>query len=78
MAVKGMSVFTHQGEDYTINDPNIASEFDASEANEKGDYVYCQGDLYRFDADYAANTTWGNRSKTNQATCSWMPRSGTG
>lgn len=64
MAVKGMSVFTHQGEDYTINDPNNAPEFDVTLANEKGEYVYYQGDLYRFNAAHSANTTWANRSKT--------------
>ena len=64
MAVKGMSVFTHQGEDYTINDPNIAPEFDVSVANTEGEYVYYQGDLYRFDAAYDANTAWSSRSKT--------------
>lgn len=64
MAVKGMSVFTHQGEDYTINDPNNAPEFDATLANEKGEYVYYQGDLYRFTAAHTANTAWSSRSKT--------------
>lgn len=59
-----MSVYTHQGEDYTINDPNIAPEFDSTLANAKGDYVNYQGDLYRFDAAHTANTTWANRSKT--------------
>ena len=64
MAVKGMSVFTHQGEDYTINDPNNAPEFDATASNAKGDYVYYQGDLYRFNSAHAANTAWSSRSKT--------------
>ena len=30
MAVKGMSEFRADGENYTINDPNIANEFDAT------------------------------------------------
>ena len=64
MAVKGMSVFTHQGEDYTVNDPNNAPEFDATLANGKDEYVYYQGDLYRFDAAHTANTAWSSRSKT--------------
>ena len=64
MAVKGMSVFSHQGEDYTINDPNNATEFDATVANEKGDYAYYQGDLYRFDDEHTANTEWSSRRKT--------------
>jgi len=64
MAVKGMSVFTHQGEDYTINDPNNAQEFDATMANTTGEYVYYQGDLYRFNSPSSANTAWGSRSKT--------------
>ena len=39
MANKSMSVLTVGGEDYTINDPNIANEFSASTNYEKGDFA---------------------------------------
>lgn len=64
MATRGMSEFRVDGVDYTINDPNNAPEFDASVKNEKDEYIYYQGDLYRFDAPHSANTAWSNRSKT--------------
>jgi len=64
MATRGMSEFRADGVNYTVNDPNIAKEFDATAANDKGDYVNYQGDLYRFTAAHAANTAWGSRSKT--------------
>lgn len=64
MAIKGLSVFTHQGEDYTINDPNNAAEFNASETYDAGAYVTYQGDLYRITAAHASGTTWANTSKT--------------
>jgi len=54
MAVKGMSEFRADGENYTINDPNIANEFSTSTAYAAGTYVNYQGDLYRFTADHAA------------------------
>lgn len=54
MAVKGMAVFTHQGEDFTINDPNIADEFSESNGYEIGDHCYYQGNLYRFKQAHAA------------------------
>lgn len=44
----GMSVFSHNGVDYIINDPNIAPEFSASASYSKGDYVTYNGNLYRF------------------------------
>lgn len=56
MAVKGMTVFTHQGEDYTINDPNNAQEFDTSVSYAVGDYVTYQGNLYRFNETHAAGS----------------------
>ena len=64
MATRGMAEFRVDGVDYTINDPNNAPEFDASVKNEKDEYIYYQGDLYRFDAPHSANTAWSNRSKT--------------
>lgn len=60
MATKGMTVFSHQGEDYTINDPNIAEEFSASEAYEKGKHVYYQGNLFRFTQEHAAGAWSGS------------------
>lgn len=54
MATKGMSVFTNNGEDYTINDPNVANEFSASTAYTAGAHVTYQGDLYVFTAEHPA------------------------
>lgn len=64
MATKGMSVYTHQGEDYTINDPNNAAEFSSSTAYEKGDYCYYQGTLKRFTEDHPAGAWNGNHAVT--------------
>ena len=63
MAVKGLSVYTHQGEDYTINDPNVAGEFSASTPYEKNSYCYYQGTLYRFDVYHAAGA-WNSSQVT--------------
>ena len=60
MATKGMTVFSHQGEDYTINDQNIAGEFSASVTYAKGKHVYYQGNLYRFTAAHAAGAWSGS------------------
>ena len=65
MATRGMSEFKANGVDYTVNDPNVAPEFNAANAYSKGDYVNYQGNLYRLTADHAANTTWENTSKTD-------------
>ena len=54
MAEKGMAVFTHNGEDYTINDPNIAGEFSASKIYAKRNFAYYKGKLYKFTADHPA------------------------
>ena len=54
MAEKGMAVFTHNGEDFTINDPNIAYEFSASKSYLKGDQVYYKGELFRFNTNHSA------------------------
>ena len=59
MAAKGMSVFTQNGEDYTINDPNIADEFDPLKIYDVGDYAYYQGNLYLFHSAHAAGA-WNN------------------
>ena len=59
-----MSVMRQGTQDYTINDPNIANEFDPTEVYAAGTYVNYQGDLYRLTANHAANTTWTNTSKT--------------
>lgn len=63
MAVKGMSEFRADGENYTINDPNIANEFDATAAYAAGDYVYYQGNLYRFTAAHASGA-WAGTDAT--------------
>ena len=49
-----MSVFTHQGTDYTINDPNIADEFSTGTSYVIGDHVTYQGNLYVFTSNHAA------------------------
>ena len=49
-----MSVYTHQGEDYTINDPNVADEFSSSKAYAVGEYAYYQGNLVKFISTHAA------------------------
>lgn len=54
MATKGMIEFRANGEDYTINDPNIAEEFDPTKAYHEHDHVYYQGNLYVFVAEHAA------------------------
>jgi len=59
MATKGMAEFRADGENYTINDPNIANEFSASSAYTAGTYVNYQGDLWRFTADHAAGSWTG-------------------
>lgn len=56
MAIKGMIEFRANGEDYTINDPNIAEEFDPTKAYHEHDHVYYQGNLYVFVAEHAAGT----------------------
>lgn len=60
MAVKGMSVFTQGGEDFTINDPNIADEFNTSTNYYKGDEAYYQGNLYMFTQDHSAGAWNGS------------------
>lgn len=64
MAVRGMSLFTHEGVDYTINDPNIGVEFDASNVYQAGDLVNYQGDLYMITAAHASNTAWNDTIKS--------------
>ena len=59
MATKAMTVFRQGGEDYTINDPNIADEFSSSAAYAAGTYVNYQGNLYKFTADHAAGSWTG-------------------
>lgn len=49
-----MTVFRQGGEDYLINDPNIADEFNPSAIYRTGDYVTYQGSLCRFIAYHAA------------------------
>ena len=53
-AARGMTEWTANGVDYTINDPNIAEEFDPTKAYHVRDHVYYQGNLYVFVAEHAA------------------------
>lgn len=47
MATKGMAVYTHNGEDYTVNDPNNADEYSSSAKYPVNSFCYHQGNLYR-------------------------------
>jgi hypothetical protein len=53
-AERGMTEWTANGVDYTINDPNVAEEFDPTKAYHVRDHVYYQGNLYVFVAEHAA------------------------
>lgn len=54
MATKGTSEVRVNGEDYTVNDPNVEYEFSASTAYKKGEFCYYQGKLYIFTTDHSA------------------------
>ena len=54
MASKGISVFTHQGEDYNITDQNNAPEFDSTVSYAAGEYCTYNGNLYRFRMPHSA------------------------
>ena len=62
MATKGMTTYTHQGEDYTINDPNIAPEFSTMADYVIGDCVNYQGNLYRFKKTHSAGSWNANHA----------------
>ena len=53
-AERGMTEWTANGVDYTINDPNIAEEFDPTKAYHIHEHVYYQGNLSVFTAEHAA------------------------
>lgn len=53
MATRGVSVIACGGQDYTINDPNIAAEFSSSTSYAVNDYVYHNGNLYQFTAEHS-------------------------
>lgn len=55
-ASKGMAVYEHNGEEYNVNDPNIADEFSSSKKYVKNDYVYHAGKLYRFKTSHTAGS----------------------
>ena len=55
---RAMSVYTQNGTDYIINDPNNADEFVTSRAWNAGEPCYHGGDLYVFTADHPINTAW--------------------
>lgn len=63
MATRGMTEFRANGTDYTLNDPNIANEF-GSGAYAVGDYVYYQGNLYRFTSAHTAGSAWSSSEVT--------------
>lgn len=66
MATKGITVFTQNGEDFTINDPNVANEFSTGMAYAIGDHVTYQGNLYVFTAAHSAGA-W-NAAHVTQVT----------
>ena len=66
MATKGITVFTQNGEDFTINDPNVANEFSTGTAYAIGDHVTYQGNLYVFTAAHSAGA-W-NAAHVTQVT----------
>lgn len=47
MPNKGMSEFRNNGEDFTLNDPNIANEYSNTAIYAEGDYFYHNGTLRR-------------------------------
>ena len=57
MADKGISVISHNGEDYNINDPNIAGEFYPNSNYAVGDHVTHEGKLYVFTAAHTGAWT---------------------
>ena len=63
-AEKGMTEFRVDGEDYKVNDPNIANEFSSSAVYQKGEYFYHNGVLYRVTADHASGTSFSDTGKT--------------
>ena len=67
MAVNGgMTVFNHNGNDYIINDPNNAPEFDTSAAYSKGELVTYKGVLYRFKENHAAGAWNSSQVETTK------------
>ena len=54
MANKGMTVFTQNGEDFIINDQNIANEFSTEATYAIGNHVTYQGNLYVFTKAHTA------------------------
>ena len=59
MATKGMAEFRADGENYTINDPNNAEEFNPNKPYQAGEFVYYQGNLQMFTAPHAAGAWIG-------------------
>ena len=55
--MRSMTIFTHNGTDYKINDPNIADEFDATASYSAGDTVFYGGDLYVFTSPHSGAWT---------------------
>lgn len=59
MAEKGMGIFTHNGEDFYINDWNGAPEFSAQANYDIGTLVAYKGQLWRFKVRHPAGA-WNN------------------
>ena len=59
MATKGMAEFRADGENYTINDPNNAEEFNPNKSYQAGEFVYYQGNLQMFTVPHAAGAWIG-------------------
>lgn len=55
----------NQQTSYNVTDPSgmLAPDFDASEANDPGEYVV-NGDMYTLPNGHTAGTTWENTTKT--------------
>ena len=62
MANKGIAVFTNNGEDFNINDPNVADEYSASGLYAYNEQAYHAGKLNRCIIPITAGESW-NASK---------------
>ena len=60
MANRGMSIFTHNGTDYALNDPNMANEFSTEIDYKTGEHVTYRGNLYVFKTAHDAGAWNGN------------------
>ena len=65
---RGVSVITAGGQDYNVNDPNIAAEFSSSASYAVNDYVNYNGNLYRFTADHSGAWSSGDVEQVKAGT----------